>query len=186
MKVREFLNSTAKYLTENKNETYSVKCFNYPVEYVGMGTHSDFPVEFYEPELEGVICIAKDDFDVEQIFQGYLCYPEEYPEFYKSTDFILCFGPEKDLDFEKILDSEIDLKNQIFYGLDENQINKILNKYVINENLNDSQRKRSILIQSAMPKKDTSDSQNKKSIYKNLIILEFCPKIFTECSFILI
>ena len=125
MKVRDFLNSAAKYLTENKNETYSVKCFNYPVEYVGMGTHSDFPVEFYEPELEGVICIAKDDFDVEQIFQGYLCYPEEYPEFYKSTDFILCFGPEKDLDFEKILDSEMDFKNQEIYGLTEKQISKV-------------------------------------------------------------
>ena len=130
MKVREFLNGVAKYLTEHKSVPYSVKCFNYPVQYVGVGTHSDYPVEYYEPELEGVICIAKDDFDVEHIFQGYLCYPEEYPEFYKSRDFILCFGPEKDLDFKKILDSDIDLKNHIFYGLCESQVSKVRKKYM--------------------------------------------------------
>ena len=130
MKVRDFLNGAAEYLTEHKNVPYSVKCFNYPVQYVGVGTHSDYPVEYYEPELEGVICIAKDDFDVEHIFQGYLCYPEEYPEFYKSRDFILCFGPEKALDFEKILDSDFDLTDHIFYGLGESQISKVRKKYI--------------------------------------------------------
>ena len=116
MTVRAFLNSAAQYLTEKKKTTYSVKCFNYPVQMVGMGTHSDYPVEYYESELEGVICIARDDFDVDNIFQGYLCYPEEYPEFYKSRDFILCFGPKKNLDFNEILDSEIDFKNHKIYG----------------------------------------------------------------------
>ena len=128
MKVREFLNGTAKYLTEHKNAPYSVKCFNYPVQCVGVGTHSDYPVEYYEPELEGVICIARDDFDIEHIFQGYLCYPEEYPEFYRSRDFILCFGPQKNLDFEEILESEFDFENHIIYGLAESQISKIRKK----------------------------------------------------------
>ena len=131
MKVREFLNGTAKYLTEHKNAPYSVKCINYPVQYVGVGTHSDYPVEYYEPELEGVICIARDDFDIEHIFQGYLCYPEEYPEFYRSRDFILCFGPQKNLDFEEILESEFDFENHIIYGLAESQISKIRKKYKV-------------------------------------------------------
>ena len=43
---------------------------------MGVGIHNDYPIEYYEPDLEGVICIARDDFDVEHIFQGYLCYPE--------------------------------------------------------------------------------------------------------------
>ena len=130
MKVGEFLNGTAKYLTEHKNVPYSVKCFNYPIQYIGVGTHSDDPVEYYEPELEGVICIARDDFDVEHIFQGYLCYPEEYPEFYRSRDFILCFGPQKNLDFEEILESEFDFENHIIYGLAESQISKVRKKYI--------------------------------------------------------
>ena len=133
MKVREFLNSAADYLTELKNTPYSVKCFNYPVQYVGVGTHSDYPVEYYEPESEGVICIARDDFDIEKIFQGFLCYPEEYPEFYKSRDFILCFGPKKNLDFEKILESEFDFKNHIIYGLGESQISKVRKKYIAHQ-----------------------------------------------------
>lgn len=128
MKVKDFLNSVAEYLTEQKNVPYSVKCFNYPIEYVGMGTHSDSPVEYYEPQLEGVICITTDSYDVKEIFQGFLCYPDEYPKFYESKDFILCFGPEKDLDFEKVLDSDIDLKNCEFYGLDESQKNVIVKK----------------------------------------------------------
>ena len=117
MKVREFLNGAAKYLTEHKNALYSVKCFNYPVEY-------------YEPELEGVICIARDDFDIEHIFQGYLCYPEEYPEFYRSRDFILCFGPQKNLDFEEILESNFDFEKHEIYGLAESQISKVRKKYI--------------------------------------------------------
>ena len=129
MTVRDFLNSAAQYLTEKKKTTYSVKCFNYPVQMVGVGSHSDYPVEYYEPELEGVICIARDDFDIDNIFQGYLCYPEEYPEFYKRRDFILCFGPKKNLDFDEILDSEIDLKNHKIYGLGESQKSKIRQKY---------------------------------------------------------
>ena len=130
MKVREFLNGVAKYLTEHKNAPYSVKCFHYPVQYVGVGTHSDYPVEYYEPELEGVICIARDDFDIEHIFQGYLCYPEEYPEFYRSRDFILCFGPQKNLDFEEILESDFDFENHEIYGLAESQISKVRKKYI--------------------------------------------------------
>lgn len=125
MKVGEFLNAAAKYLTEHKNVPYAVKCFNYPIQYVGVGTYSDYPVEYYEPELEGVICIARYDFDIEHIFQGYLCYPEEYPEFYRSREFILCFGPQKNLDFEKVLESEYDFENHEIYGLAESQISKI-------------------------------------------------------------
>ena len=128
MKVREFLNTTAEYLTELKSTPYSVKCFNYPVQYVGVGTHSDHPVEYYEPQSEGVICITTDNYDVEGMFQGFLCYPEEYPEFYESKDFILCYGPKKDLDFEKVLDSDIDLKNCEFYGLNRTDLNKAKSK----------------------------------------------------------
>ena len=130
MIVRDFLNSAAQYLTDYKGVPYSVKCFNYPVQMVGVGTHSDYPVKYYDPELKGVICIARDDFDVEGIFQGYLCYPEEYPEFYKSRDFILFYGPEKDLDFNGILDSEINLKNHKIYGLVDSQLSKIRKKYI--------------------------------------------------------
>ena len=129
MTVRDFLYTTAQYMTEQKGVSYSVKCFNYPVQYEGVGTHSEYPVEYYEPELEGVICIVREDFDVENIFQGFLCYPEEYPEFYKSGDFILCYGPKKNLNFEEILDSEINLKSHNFYGLKENQISRIRKRY---------------------------------------------------------
>ena len=128
MKVREFLNTTAEYLTELKNTPYSVKCFNYPIEYEGIGTHSDYPVEYYGPQLEGVICITTDNYNVEEMFQGFLCYPDEYPEFYKSKDFILCYGPEKDLDFEKVLDSEINIKTHKFYGLNRTDLNKAKSK----------------------------------------------------------
>ena len=65
------------------------------------------PVEYYEPELEGVICIDGDNLDIEHLFQGYLCYPEEYPDFYKSKDFILCYWHQKNLYFEELLNSEI-------------------------------------------------------------------------------
>ena len=130
MKVRDFLNVAAEYLTEHKNTPYSVKCINYPIQYVGVGTHSDYPVEYYEPTIEGVICIARNDFDIEHIFQGYLCYPEEYQDFYKKRDFILCFGPQKDLDFEKILESEFDFNNHGIYGLAESQISKVRKKYI--------------------------------------------------------
>ena len=58
-----------------------------------------------------MICIDGDDLDIEHLFQGYLCYPEEYPDFYKSKDFILCYWHQKNLDFEELLNSEINLKN---------------------------------------------------------------------------
>ena len=112
-------------MTKLKGVNYSVKCFNYHVQFIGVGTHSDSPAYFFPPELEGVICIARDYIDVEKIFQGYLCYPEDYHEFYKSGDFILCYGPKKDLDFEAVLDSEVDVNKHRFHGLDETQIANI-------------------------------------------------------------
>ena len=129
MTIRNFLNSAAQYLTDYKGVSYSVKCFNYPVQKVGVGTYSDYPVEYHELELEGVICITRDDYDVKNIFQGYLCYPEKYPEFYKSRDFILCFGPEKNLNFDEILESEIDFNSFEIFGLVDSQISKIRKKY---------------------------------------------------------
>ncbi len=94
-------------MIEHKGVTYSLKCFNYPVQTVGVGTHSDCPIVYYEPELEGVICIVREDFDIEHLFQGYLFYPEEYQDFYESKDFILYYGPQKNLDFKELLNSEI-------------------------------------------------------------------------------
>ena len=117
MTVKEYLEEIANFMTERNGVQYSVKCFNYPVEYVGYGTHSDEPVEYYKPKLEGVIGIVKEGFNPETMFQGYLCYAYQYPEFYEKELFIKCFGPERKLKFEEILNSEIDFDKCHFYGV---------------------------------------------------------------------
>ena len=117
MTVKEYLEEIAKYMTERNGVPYLVKCFNYPVQKVGIGTHSDEPVENYKPEFEGVIGVSREDFVPETMFQGFLCYPYEYPEFYETGKFIKCYGPRKDLNFEEILNSEIDIEKCNFYGL---------------------------------------------------------------------
>lgn len=117
MTTQEYLNKIAEFMTEKYGVPYVIKCFNYPVEMVGYGTHSDEPVERYEPKLEGVIGVSRVDFDAEHMFQGYLCWAFQYPEFYNTGKFVKCFGPEKDLNFEKVLASEFDPENHHFYGL---------------------------------------------------------------------
>ena len=125
MTIREYLEEIANYMTERNGVLYSVKCFNYPVEKVGIGTHSDEPVERYKPEYEGVIGISREDFVPETMFQGYLCYPWEYPEFYETGKFIKCFGPRNDLNFEEVLNSEFNEDKCTIYGLpDDFRINK--------------------------------------------------------------
>ena len=117
MTVREYLDKIAKYMTERNGVSYSVKCFNYPVQMEGYGTHSDDPLERYNPILQGVIGVSRDDFTPETMFQGYLCWCWQYPEFYKKELFILCYGPERNLKFEEILNSEVNPEECHYYGL---------------------------------------------------------------------
>ena len=68
MKAIEVLEDVAKFMTEYKGVPYSVKCFYHQVSHVGIGTHSDEPVEYYPSTIEGVIAVVRDDFDVENMF----------------------------------------------------------------------------------------------------------------------
>ena len=117
--INDYLQVIVDELNTKFEKEYVIKCFKYLVKYESYGTRHDFPLDEKE-QLEGVISITTKDFDVQNMFQGYLCYPDEYSEFYDNGDFILCFGPSKELlDFNSVLRKNVedfDLYNN-FYGL---------------------------------------------------------------------
>ncbi len=127
--IKDYLENIVKKLNNKTEKEYVIRCFSYPIVYEFYGSHKDSALG-YNTKQEGIIAITTKNFDVKNIFQGYLCYPEEYSDFYEKGDFILCFGPDESLlNFEQILEepiSDLDMCNY-FYGLPEiNKAQRIL------------------------------------------------------------
>lgn len=125
MTIKEYLQSIVNELNKESDKEYEVRCFVYPVEYQLYGTKHDYPVGGAGTKEEGVIAIAAKDFVTDGMFQGYLCYPEEHPDFYEKGNFILCYGPSAKLtDFDTFMQTditEIDSYKE-YYGLEEKEL----------------------------------------------------------------
>lgn len=114
--VKEYLENIIEILNSNSDKEYVIKCFEYDIEYGFFSEKTTFVKT--DKKREKVIAITTDVFDVQGMFQGFLTYPEEYPDFYSEGNFILCFGPSDHLDFDEVMNREItdmDLYTD-FYG----------------------------------------------------------------------
>ena len=124
MTIKEYLQNIVDELNSQGDKEYILNCFMYPVIYELYGTKHDFPLGSKGPYLEGVVAITTKDFETENMYQGYLCYPEEHPKFYEEGNFILCYGPSKEIkDFDSFLEETIDdfeLYTE-FYGLEDKE-----------------------------------------------------------------
>lgn len=102
--VKEYLENIVEILNSNSDKKYVIKCFEYPVQY-GFLEEEIFVNEFVENEK--FIAITTDDFDMNDMFQGFLTYPEEYPHFYSEGNFILCFHLPDELGFGAAMNIEV-------------------------------------------------------------------------------
>lgn len=117
--VKEYLENIIKILNEITNKEYEIKCFEYPIDYDIDGTRKDLALGS-NTKQEGVIALTPKGYDTKKIFQGYLCYPDKYQDFYKLGNFILCYGPSAEtLNSSQVLQRKVSDMNLFasFYGL---------------------------------------------------------------------
>lgn len=117
---REYLKDLINYLNENTEKHYKMECFTLKLPNIIYDSKLHKWVE-NGVKCAGVIAITSDNFDFIELSinqNKQLVCPEEYKDFYRKSNFILCFGPSKEtLDFNTILDSEAKIRD--FYGLDK-------------------------------------------------------------------
>lgn len=116
--VQEYLENIVEVLNSNLDKKYVIKCFDYPIQYGYTEEKAVFVEEFVQKE--NVIAITASGFNVRNMFQGFLTYPEEYPDFYSEGNFILCYGPSDSMDCDKVMNSEVPNLDSYteFYGLE--------------------------------------------------------------------
>ena len=135
--VKEVLAKIVTILNAVSKEKYTINCFNYNNLYEYIGTHHDYPLGG-ELRREKFIAITTVGYDVENMFCGFLNYPEEYSEFYETGNFILFYS--RISDFNEILEATIDIDDladflEERYGLPQEIKDEVLKTYNGTKNL---------------------------------------------------
>ncbi|MEG1892739.1 MAG: hypothetical protein RR189_02450 [Bacilli bacterium] len=110
---REWLDIINKLMNARGDRKYSIKFFDRNITVIGVGTHSD-EAHYYNVEKRIYVAIAADDFDITEVHNYHLSWPDEHPETYSNNDFVLYDDDANEKNY-------LDVESSVFrlYGMPE-------------------------------------------------------------------
>ncbi|MDD2469577.1 MAG: hypothetical protein PHI22_01415 [Bacilli bacterium] len=84
----EWLTVLTDLMNQRSKRKYSAKFFDREFRYMGVGTKSDNP-RWYETQIDTTVAIVADDFNIDNVPNRTFSWPQEHPEDYENSDFIL-------------------------------------------------------------------------------------------------